>query len=109
MNEVDGTFPERFRKRYEYTSPPQCLNLYYVLFRVWVRDCNQTLKGPHPCEPSPSAGAQPIIQVQFNFINHWRDHNNTGRSERINNKIKIIKWKVYGFNDIEYFSLGSIL
>ncbi len=29
----------------------------------------------------------------------------TGRIEGINNKIKVIKRKAYGFNDVEYFFL----
>jgi len=49
--------------------------------------------------------AKTIVRYAYGIINHCTFPIHTGRLEGINNKIKVIKRKAYGFNDTEYFSL----
>lgn len=49
--------------------------------------------------------AKTLIKYSYGIINHCSYPIHTGRLEGINNKIKVIKRKAYGFHDIEYFSL----
>lgn len=49
--------------------------------------------------------AKTIIKHAYGIINHCRYPVHTSRLEGMNNKIKVIKRKAYGFHDIEYFSL----
>ncbi len=58
------------------------------------------------------SGIKPVIsfaktlkRYAYGIINHCRFPIHTSRLEGINNKIKVIKRKAYGFHDIEYFSL----
>jgi len=51
------------------------------------------------------AFAKTLIRYAFGIINHCWFPIHTGRMEGINNKIKVIKRKAYGFHDMEYFSL----
>ena len=49
--------------------------------------------------------AKTLTRYAYGIINHCRFPIHTSRLEGINNKIKVIKRKAYGFHDIEYFSL----
>jgi transposase len=51
------------------------------------------------------AFAKTLRRYAYGIINHCRFPIHTSRMEGINNKIKVIKRKAYGFHDIEYFSL----
>lgn len=51
------------------------------------------------------AFAKTLKKYAFGIINHCRFPIHTSRMEGINNKVKVIKRKAYGFHDIEYFSL----
>jgi transposase len=51
------------------------------------------------------AFAKTLKNYACGIINHCRFPIHTSRMEGINNKIKVIKRKAYGFHDIEYFSL----
>lgn len=51
------------------------------------------------------AFAKPLKRYAYGIINHCKFPIHTSRLEGINNKIKVIKSKAYGFHDIEYFSL----
>jgi len=51
------------------------------------------------------AFAKTLTSYAYGIINHCRFTIHTSRMEGINNKIKVIKRKAYGFHDIEYFSL----
>lgn len=51
------------------------------------------------------AFAKTLNKYAYGIINHCRFPIHTSRIEGINNKIKVIKRKAYGFHDIEYFSL----
>ena len=60
------------------------------------------------------SGVKPIIQFAnrllryaHGIINHCIFPIHTSRIEGINNRIKIIEQKAYGFHDIEYFCLIS--
>ena len=49
--------------------------------------------------------AKTLISYAHGIINHCQFPIHTCRMEGINNKIKVIKRRAYGFHDIEYFSL----
>ncbi len=49
--------------------------------------------------------AKTLKRYAYGIINHCRYPLHTSRLEGINNKIKVIKRKAYGFHDIEYFAL----
>ncbi len=49
--------------------------------------------------------AKMLKRYAYGIINHCKFPIHTSRMEGINNKIKVIKRKAYGFHDIEYFSL----
>ncbi len=49
--------------------------------------------------------AKTMLKHAVGIINHCRFPINTGKLEGINNKIKVLKRRAYGFRDIEYFSL----
>ncbi len=49
--------------------------------------------------------AKTLLRYAYGIINHCDFPLHTGRIEGINNKIKVIKRKAYGFHDFEYFSL----
>lgn len=49
--------------------------------------------------------AKTLTRYAYGIINHCKFPLHTSRLEGINNKIKVIKRKAYGFHDIEYFSL----
>ena len=51
------------------------------------------------------AFARTLRRYAYGIINHCKYPLHTSRLEGINNKIKVIKGKAYGFHDIEYFSL----
>jgi transposase len=49
--------------------------------------------------------AKTLTRYAYGIINHCRFPIHTSRLEGINNRIKVIKRKAYGFHDVEYFSL----
>ncbi len=49
--------------------------------------------------------AKTLTRYAYGIISYCRFPIHTSRLEGINNKIKVIKRKAYGFHDIEYFSL----
>jgi len=49
--------------------------------------------------------AKMLTRYSYGIINHCRYAIHTSRLEGINNKIKVIKRKAFGFHDEEYFSL----
>ena len=49
--------------------------------------------------------ARMLMRYSYGIINHCRYAIHTSRLEGINNKIKVIKRKAFGFHDEEYFSL----
>jgi transposase len=51
------------------------------------------------------AFAKTLKKYAYGIINHCKFPIHTSRLEGMNNKIKVIKRKAYGFHDIEYFSL----
>jgi len=46
-----------------------------------------------------------LTRYCYGIINHCKYPIHTGKLEGINNKIKVIKRKAYGYNDLEYFAL----
>ena len=51
------------------------------------------------------AFAKTLKKYAYGIINHCKFPVHTSRLEGMNNKIKVIKRKAYGFHDVEYFSL----
>jgi len=56
-------------------------------------------------QSSLSAFARMIDRHRYGIINHCDYPIHTGKIEGVNNKIKIIKRKAYGFHDLRYFTL----
>lgn len=49
-----------------------------------------------------------LLNYSYGILNHCKYQIHTGKLEGINNKIKVIKRKAYGYNDMHYFSLKII-
>jgi transposase len=56
-------------------------------------------------EPSLNAFADMIERHRYGIVNHCDHPIHTGKIEGVNNKIKVIKRKAYGFHDLRYFTL----
>lgn len=52
--------------------------------------------------------AKTLKRYSYGLLNHCKFPIHTNRLEGINNKIKVIKRKAYGYRDLEYFSLKII-
>jgi len=46
-----------------------------------------------------------LLRYAYGIINHCRHKINTARLEGINNKIKVMKQRAYGYHDFDYFKL----
>lgn len=64
------------------------------------------------CELARSTGCKPLIKFadmldrhRYGIVNHCDHAIHTGKIEGVNNKIKVIKRKAYGFHDQRYFTL----
>lgn len=64
------------------------------------------------CQLALQSGCQPLykfvntlIDYSYGILNHCKYQIHTGKLEGINNKIKVIKRKAYGFHDNDYFAL----
>ena len=55
--------------------------------------------------PSVNAFTKMLKRYRYGILNHCVFPINTGRLEGVNNKIKVIKRKAYGFHDLRYFTL----
>jgi transposase len=49
-----------------------------------------------------------LLRYKYGILNHCYYHIHTGKLEGINNKIKVIKRKAYGYTDVQYFALKII-
>ena len=54
---------------------------------------------------SVNAFARMLDRYRYGILNHCTYPISTGRLEGVNNKIKVIKRKAYGFHDLRYFTL----
>lgn len=52
--------------------------------------------------------AKTLCRYRYGILNHCDYPIHTGKLEGVNNKIKVIKRKAYGFHDLRYFSLKII-
>jgi transposase len=94
------------------------LNIVYILKdylkRLWkykYRRCAEKFL-EHWCRLAEESGIKALKtftkmlkRYAYGILNHCKYGIHTSRMEGINNKIKVIKRKAYGFRDIEYFSL----
>jgi transposase len=55
--------------------------------------------------PSVNAFVRMLKRYQYGILNHCKYPIHTGKLEGVNNKIKVIKRKSYGFHDLRYFTL----
>lgn len=55
--------------------------------------------------PSVTAFVRMLERYRYGILNHCDFPIHTGKLEGVNNKIKVIKRKAYGFHDIRYFTL----
>ena len=55
--------------------------------------------------PSVSAFVRMLERYHYGIVNHCDYPIHTGKLEGVNNKIKVIKRKAYGFHDLRYFTL----
>ena len=58
--------------------------------------------------PSVQKFADTLEQYSYGILNHCDYPIHTGKLEGVNNKIKVIKRKAYGYHDLRYFSLKII-
>ena len=54
---------------------------------------------------SLSSFAKMLNRYRYGILNHCDHPIHTGKLEGVNNKIKVIKRKAYGFHDLRYFTL----
>jgi len=54
---------------------------------------------------SVNAFARMLERYRYGVLNHCEYAIHTGKLEGVNNKIKVIKRKAYGFHDLRYFTL----
>ncbi|HBR10110.1 TPA: hypothetical protein DD712_02495 [Candidatus Acetothermia bacterium] len=91
-----------------------CISLKDNLKKIWhykyPKSCKNALRSW--CSMASESGipalinfAKMLMRFAYGIINHCRYPIHTSRLEGINNKIKVIKRKTYGFHDVEYFSL----
>lgn len=55
--------------------------------------------------PSLTAFAKTLQRYRYGILNHCEYPIHNGKLEGVNNKIKVIKRKAYGFHDLRYFTL----
>jgi len=58
--------------------------------------------------PAVRKFATTLERYRYGILNHCEYPIHTGRLEGVNNKIKVIKRRAYGFHDLRYFSLKII-
>jgi transposase len=56
-------------------------------------------------QPSLTSFAKMLDRHRYGIVNHCDHPIHTGKIEGVNNKIKVIKRKAYGFHDLRYFAL----
>jgi transposase len=63
-------------------------------------------------QAAEESGIQPLMKFTkmlnryaYGLLNHCDHPINNGRLEGLNNKIKVIKRRCYGFHDLDYFTL----
>ena len=55
--------------------------------------------------PSVTAFVKSVERYRYGILNHCDYAIHNGKIEGVNNKIKVIKRKAYGFHDLRYFTL----
>jgi len=55
--------------------------------------------------PALNSFAKMLNRYRYGILNHCDYPIHTGKLEGVNNKIKVIKRKAYGFHDLRYFTL----
>lgn len=118
LKNQENLSPEQLGRLEELRSLNQNLNTVYVLKddlkRLW--DCEKreeaTLLLVQWTRAAEESGIQPLMKFAetlnryaYGLLNHCDHPINNGRLEGLNNKIKVIKRRCYGFHDLDYFTL----
>lgn len=118
LKNQENLSPEQLGRLEELRSLNQNLNTVYVLKddlkRLWdceTREEAALLLGQWT-QAAEESGLQPLVKFAktlnryaYGLLNHCDHPINNGRLEGLNNKIKVIKRRCYGFHDLDYFSL----
>ena len=88
-------FKDLLKRLWRYTYPAYAQRAIEQLSDL----AQESAIGPH------KAFVKTIKRYAHGIINHCKFPIHTSRIEGMNNKIKVIKRKAYGFLDMEYFSL----
>jgi transposase len=96
----------------------ESLALLYILKdylkRLWQYQYRASAKRflTYWCQLARQSGIEPLVKFvkmlqhySYGILNHCKYPIHTGKLEGINNKIKVIKRKAYGYNDMQYFAL----
>ena len=118
LKNKDHLLPEEEPRLQRLLELNQNLNVLYILKdmlkKLWDDlDTARVQKALEEwCQVAFESHLKPVIafakmlkKYAYGILNHCRFPIHTSRLEGINNKIKVIKRKAYGFHDIEYFSL----
>lgn len=110
--------PEQLGRLEELRSLNQNLNTVYLLKddlkRLW--ECKKRKEATclltQWTQAAEDSGIQPLMKFAktlnryaYGLLNHCDHPINNGQIEGLNNKIKVIKRRCYGFHDLDYFSL----
>ena len=78
--------------------------------RTWATKAIEEWRALARCTEHPSVQkfADTLEQYSYGILNHCDYPIHTGKLEGVNNKIKVIKRKAYGYHDLRYFSLKII-
>lgn len=118
LKNQENLSPEQLGRLEELRSLNQNLNTVYVLKddlkRLWdceTREEAELLLGQWT-QAAEESDLQPLVtfaktlhRYAYGLLNHCDYPINNGRLEGLNNKIKVIKRRCYGFHDLDYFAL----
>ena len=118
LKNQENLFPKQRCRLEELLSLNQNLNVVYVLKddlkRLW--DCTEREEAARILadwtEAAEESGIEPLADIAktlshyaHGLLNHCDHPINNARLEGLNNKIKVIKRRCYGFHDLDYFKL----
>ncbi|MBU1185813.1 MAG: ISL3 family transposase [Acidobacteria bacterium] len=85
-------------------------HIWSYKFRTWARKAIDEWCALARCTNHPAVQkfADTLDRYSYGILNHCDYPIHTGKLEGVNNKIKVIKRKAYGYHDLRYFSLKII-
>lgn len=90
-----------------YALKDQLKEIYYYRHRSWAeRALDAWCEMAHQIDhPAVRQFARKLKQFAYGILNHCQFPIGTNKLEGVNNKIKVIKRKAYGYHDHKYFTL----